>query len=145
MLNYRGELLSNIFHCLHQQASGLKDFSSRNEMGPASTGCWMSLIKLAKWLVKPGRNVGKQPNKALRYIDALRGYAILMVIAVHSSQYFSDLPHTVKGLAIKRARVQLFFRRQCLTLLTVWGRSLKYCEECHRNHHEDRISRSASM
>jgi peptidoglycan/LPS O-acetylase OafA/YrhL len=31
------------------------------------------------------------PVRRFSYIDALRGYAILMVIAVHSSQPFSDL------------------------------------------------------
>ena len=44
------------------------------------------------------------------YIDAIRGYAILLVIAVHSSQYFSDLPDAVRTLADQGARgVQLFF------------------------------------
>ena len=59
--------------------------------------------------------------KRYAYIDALRGYAILMVIAVHSSQYFSDLPHTVKSLADQGARgVQLFFVASALTLCLSW-------------------------
>ena len=55
------------------------------------------------------------------YIDALRGYAILMVIAVHSSQYFADLPGPVKALADQGARgVQLFFVTSALTLCMSW-------------------------
>ena len=33
------------------------------------------------------------------YIDAMRGYAILLVIAVHSSQYVGDLSYAVRTLA----------------------------------------------
>jgi peptidoglycan/LPS O-acetylase OafA/YrhL len=55
------------------------------------------------------------------YIDALRGYAILMVIAVHSSQYFSDLSPTTKALADQGARgVQLFFVASAMTLCMSW-------------------------
>lgn len=53
------------------------------------------------------------------YIDALRGYAILMVIAVHSSQYFPDLPF--KAMANQGARgVQLFFVASAITLCLSW-------------------------
>jgi peptidoglycan/LPS O-acetylase OafA/YrhL len=59
--------------------------------------------------------------KRYAYIDALRGYAILMVIAVHSSLYFSDLPHTIKILTDQGARgVQLFFVASALTLCLSW-------------------------
>jgi exopolysaccharide production protein ExoZ len=59
--------------------------------------------------------------KRFAYIDALRGYAILMVIAVHSSQYFADLPGPVKALADQGARgVQLFFVASALTLCMSW-------------------------
>jgi len=55
------------------------------------------------------------------YIDAMRGYAILLVIAVHSSQYFSDLPDTVRTLANQGARgVQLFFVASAMTLCMSW-------------------------
>lgn len=55
------------------------------------------------------------------YIDALRGYAILMVIAVHSSQYFSDLSPTMRSLADQGARgVQLFFVASAITLWMSW-------------------------
>jgi peptidoglycan/LPS O-acetylase OafA/YrhL len=55
------------------------------------------------------------------YIDAMRGYAILLVIAVHSSQYFSDLPAAVRTLADQGARgVQLFFVASAMTLCMSW-------------------------
>ena len=55
------------------------------------------------------------------YIDALRGYAILLVIAVHSSQYFGDLPNSVRTLADQGARgVQLFFVASAMTLCMSW-------------------------
>jgi peptidoglycan/LPS O-acetylase OafA/YrhL len=59
--------------------------------------------------------------KRLAYIDALRGYAILMVIVVHSSQYFSDLPLSLNFIADQGARgVQLFFVVSALTLSMSW-------------------------
>jgi exopolysaccharide production protein ExoZ len=59
--------------------------------------------------------------KRLAYIDALRGYAILMVIAVHSSQYFKNLSPTVAALANQGARgVQLFFVASAMTLTMSW-------------------------
>ncbi len=59
--------------------------------------------------------------KRYAYIDALRGYAILMVIAVHSSQYFNALPYGVQKLANQGARgVQLFFVASALTLCMSW-------------------------
>ena len=55
------------------------------------------------------------------YIDAIRGYAILLVIAVHSSQYFSDLPDAVRTLVNQGARgVQLFFVASAMTLCMSW-------------------------
>jgi len=55
------------------------------------------------------------------YIDALRGYAILMVIAVHSSQHVGNLSPTVRSLADQGARgVQLFFVASALTLCLSW-------------------------
>jgi exopolysaccharide production protein ExoZ len=55
------------------------------------------------------------------YIDAMRGYAILLVIAVHSSQYFSDLPDAVRTVADQGARgVQLFFVASAVTLCMSW-------------------------
>lgn len=59
--------------------------------------------------------------KRYAYIDAMRGYAILLVIAVHSSQYVSDLPYAVRKLADQGARgVQLFFVASAMTLCMSW-------------------------
>jgi peptidoglycan/LPS O-acetylase OafA/YrhL len=59
--------------------------------------------------------------KRYAYIDAIRGYAILLVIAVHSSQYFNDLPDAVRTLADQGARgVQLFFVASAMTLCMSW-------------------------
>jgi peptidoglycan/LPS O-acetylase OafA/YrhL len=55
------------------------------------------------------------------YIDALRGYAILMVLGVHSSQYFTDLSPITKAIADQGARgVQLFFVASAMTLSMSW-------------------------
>jgi peptidoglycan/LPS O-acetylase OafA/YrhL len=61
------------------------------------------------------------PVRRLSYIDALRGYAILMVIAVHTSQAFSDLPKSLSTILNQGARgVQLFFVTSALTLSMSW-------------------------
>jgi peptidoglycan/LPS O-acetylase OafA/YrhL len=55
------------------------------------------------------------------YIDALRGYAILMVIAVHTSQAFPGLPKALATILSQGARgVQLFFVTSALTLSMSW-------------------------
>src|SRR5262249_38127960 len=56
------------------------------------------------------------------YIDALRGYAILGVIAVHSGQSVANLPHTLKFVTEGSAKygVQLFFVVSALALLLSW-------------------------
>jgi len=57
----------------------------------------------------------------LSYIDALRGYAILMVMAVHASQMFPDLPKSLSTILNQGARgVQLFFVTSALTLSMSW-------------------------
>ena len=61
------------------------------------------------------------PVRRFSYIDALRGYAILMVIAVHTSQAFSDLPKPLSTILNQGARgVQLFFVTSALTLSMSW-------------------------
>lgn len=60
-------------------------------------------------------------TKHFDYIDALRGYAILMVIAVHVSQEFPDLPNWASKVLSQGARgVQLFFVTSALTLSMSW-------------------------
>lgn len=54
-----------------------------------------------------------------RYIDALRGYAILLVMAVHASQVAVDWG--ARTLVDQGARgVQLFFVASALTLVMSW-------------------------
>src|ERR1700674_2488257 len=59
--------------------------------------------------------------RRLAYIDALRGYAILGVIAVHASQYLPNMNWTLQQLADQGARgVQLFFVASALALMLSW-------------------------
>src|SRR5258708_32803586 len=61
------------------------------------------------------------PIRHFAYIDALRGYAILMVIAVHTSEAFPDLPSSLSKILSQGARgVQLFFVTSALTLSLSW-------------------------
>src|SRR5580658_7481349 len=61
------------------------------------------------------------PARHFDYIDALRGYAILMVIAVHTAQSFPDLPNPLAEVLKQGARgVQLFFVTSALTLSMSW-------------------------
>jgi peptidoglycan/LPS O-acetylase OafA/YrhL len=62
------------------------------------------------------------PPRHFDYIDALRGYAILMVIAVHTSQVFPDIPNSLVKILSKGAYgVQLFFVTSALTLSMSWA------------------------
>jgi len=55
------------------------------------------------------------------YIDAIRGYAILMVIGVHTSHLFGDLSAPLATVAAQGARgVQLFFVASALALCFSW-------------------------
>jgi peptidoglycan/LPS O-acetylase OafA/YrhL len=55
------------------------------------------------------------------FIDALRGYAILGVLLVHSSQYVTPISSTLQLLMSAGARgVQLFFIASALTLCLSW-------------------------
>jgi peptidoglycan/LPS O-acetylase OafA/YrhL len=60
-------------------------------------------------------------TKHFDYIDALRGYAILLVIAVHATLTFSNLSPTTMILTGQGARgVQLFFVASAMTLWMSW-------------------------
>src|SRR5579862_8148032 len=59
--------------------------------------------------------------KRFAYIDALRGIAILMVIAVHTSGCLPNLSGATRALANQGARgVQLFYVVSALTLCFAW-------------------------
>lgn len=60
----------------------------------------------------------------LQVVDALRGYAILLVIAVHSIGHNKDLVWpAIRPLSLGFYGVQLFFLASALTLLMSWSRS----------------------
>jgi len=60
----------------------------------------------------------------LDVIDAFRGYAILIVIAVHALAYTPELVWPVKRILLMGVfGVQLFFIASALTLMMSWGRS----------------------
>ncbi|KXB32719.1 hypothetical protein AT959_00520 [Dechloromonas denitrificans] len=71
-----------------------------------------------------GITAGFDKQDHLQVIDALRGYAILLVIAVHSVGYVSELVWPVKRLlSLGFYGVQLFFIASAVTLLMSWHRS----------------------
>ena len=65
--------------------------------------------------------VAAQPARKLAYIDALRGYAVLLVIMSHAGNAFPLLPYPVARLMdFGWNGVQLFFLLSCVTLLMSW-------------------------
>ena len=70
----------------------------------------------------PIDNRGSVPNPTrYAYIDALRGYAVLGVIATHCAQHVSDLATPVRWISDRgRFGVQLFFVVSAVTLLNSW-------------------------
>jgi peptidoglycan/LPS O-acetylase OafA/YrhL len=71
------------------------------------------------WL-SPSNPQGHQVRK-YAFIDALRGYAVLMVITCHTGGMFAGLPYPLKKLTnFGWHGVQLFFLMSCVTLLLSW-------------------------
>jgi len=67
-----------------------------------------------------GHTAGGAPRRYL-YIDALRAYALLGVLAVHAGQNIPGLSARMRGLTAAGALgVQLFFVASALTLLLSW-------------------------
>lgn len=63
------------------------------------------------------------PHKTTKYayIDALRGYAVLLVITCHTGEMLTELPYPLKKLTnFGWHGVQLFFLMSCVTLLMSW-------------------------
>ena len=55
------------------------------------------------------------------FIDALRGYAVLLVITCHTGGMFHELPYPLKKLTnFGWHGVQLFFMMSCVTLMLSW-------------------------
>lgn len=70
--------------------------------------------------VTPSRDVAHAPNR-YAFIDALRGYAILAVIAFHVSYNVTNLDANVRQFASAGAAgVQLFFVVSALTMMLSW-------------------------
>ena len=62
-------------------------------------------------------------HQKLDYIDAVRGWAILLVITCHVGGMFAELPYPVKKLTNFGCHgVQLFFLASAVTLLLSWNR-----------------------
>ncbi len=63
-------------------------------------------------------------KEKLQAIDAIRGYAVFLVIACHSPAYIPDLVWPVKRLLLMgNYGVQLFFLASAVTLLMSWDAS----------------------
>ena len=63
-------------------------------------------------------------TQKLDYIDAVRGWAILLVITHHVGSMFPEMPYPVKKLTnFGWHGVQLFFLASALTLLMSWHRA----------------------
>lgn len=72
----------------------------------------------------PNNLSARDQQNNLEVIDALRGYAILLVVTVHSLQYVPDLVWPVKRLfSLGFYGVQLFFIASAITLLMSWNRT----------------------
>ena len=73
---------------------------------------------------QPERTVGRslREPKKYDYIDALRGYAVLLVIIVHVGSAFPELPWPVKRFTnLGWYGVQLFFVVSSMTLAMSWS------------------------
>jgi peptidoglycan/LPS O-acetylase OafA/YrhL len=69
----------------------------------------------------PGESTPLHNTTKFAYIDALRGYAVLMVITSHTGGMFAELPYPLKKLTnFGWHGVQLFFLMSCVTLLMSW-------------------------
>ena len=73
--------------------------------------------RLAASIAKP-KAAGSAGKPKFAYIDCLRGYAILLVMACHTAYAVPQLPYPVHRLAVFGWHgVQLFFLASCLTLM----------------------------
>ena len=70
-----------------------------------------------------GAPVPRPKNNKYDYIDAVRGWAILLVITCHVGGRFAELPYPVKKLTnFGWHGVQMFFLASAVTLMMSWAR-----------------------
>jgi len=85
------------------------------------------------------------PDK-LGYIDAVRGWAILLVITAHTGSRFPELPYPVKKLTnFGWHGVQLFFIASAVTLMLSWSRRTEAFPAATRHFFIRRFLRIAPM
>ena len=69
----------------------------------------------------PGRKDGAVVSQKQGYIDAIRGWAILLVITCHTGGMFPELPYPIRKLTnFGWHGVQLFFLASAVTLCMSW-------------------------
>src|ERR1700761_4455064 len=62
----------------------------------------------------------------VQFIDAVRGYAVSLVILCHTTYLFPELPYPVHRVAVLGWHgVQLFFLASAVTLLMSWHREIR--------------------
>jgi peptidoglycan/LPS O-acetylase OafA/YrhL len=85
-------------------------------------------------------------NKKLDYVDAVRGWAILLVITTHVGNVFPELPYPVKKLTnFGWHGVQLFFLASAVTLLLSWARRSEPFPQATQNFFIRRFLRIAPL
>ena len=68
-----------------------------------------------------GASAPEHKTTKYAFIDALRGYAVLLVITCHTGDMFHELPYPLKKLTnFGWHGVQLFFMMSCVTLMLSW-------------------------
>lgn len=84
--------------------------------------------------------------KKIDYIDAVRGIAILLVVATHCSQYVKPTSELLARLMVEGARgVQLFFVASAITLCMSWAARKPNEKHPIRNFYLRRFFRIAPM
>ena len=84
---------------------------------------WHVLVQRAARITRRMLVIRPQPSR-FDYIDALRGYAIALVMIAHCTFLFNDVPKSVATsfLGYGGRGVQLFFIASAITLMMSWKR-----------------------
>ncbi|MBK1664638.1 acyltransferase [Rhodospirillum rubrum] len=89
---------------------------------------------------------GDPSEDKLDYIDAVRGWAIFLVITCHVGGQFAQMPYPVKLLTNSGGHgVQLFFLASAITLMMSWSRQTRPFPTATRNFFIRRFLRIAPM